>query len=101
MLFRYDKTNKFSCKSIQQNTAISTQKQDVAKITDEIANSKEFDGKNSVKGRNLNISSFNYNLNVAVSKKTSIVFNKKVEKTIVAKTQEVDNWETFKSFPLT
>ena len=86
----------------QQNAAIATQTQDVAKITDEIAklvienaNAKEFDGKNSVKGRNLNISSSNYNSNVAVSKKTSTVFNKKVEKTIVAKTQEVDDWETF------
>ena len=86
----------------QQNAAIATQTQDVAKITDEIAklvienaNAKEFDGKNSVKGRNLNISSSNYNSNVAVSRKTSTVFNKKVEKTIVAKTQEVDDWETF------
>jgi methyl-accepting chemotaxis protein len=79
----------------QLNASIATQTQDVARVTDEIAklviksvDNKEFDGKNSVKAKNMNIS-------LVSNKKTNVVTNKKVENTVTSKSDNGDDWESF------
>ncbi|MDD2887290.1 MAG: methyl-accepting chemotaxis protein [Aliarcobacter sp.] len=87
----------------QLNASIATQTQDVARVTDEIAklviksvDNKEFDEKNSVKARNMNISSVSHNsINVVPNKKMVSTIEKKVEKTVVAKADDGDDWESF------
>ncbi len=81
----------------QENASIATQTQDVAKITDEIAklviksvDNKEFEGKNSVKAKSMNISISSSN-----NKKIVSPVEKKAEKTIVTKTDTGDDWESF------
>ena len=88
----------------QQNAAVASQTQDVAVITDEIAklivndtNSKEFEGKDSVKARNMNTKA-----NSSYEVKTTQSLHKNIEKKpikqetkIVSNKSDDTEWESF------
>ena len=93
----------------QQNAAVASQTHDVAVVTDEIAklvvsnaDAKEFNGKNEVKAKEMNLkhdSSYDIRTNEVVHKKTStpvknqaVSKNQKVESNISKKDYE---WESF------
>ena len=93
----------------QQNAAVASQTHDVAVITDEIAklvvsnaDAKEFNGKNEVKARNINVksnSSYNVQTNHVTHKKTEhkTVAHKQVkeETKIVSNKSDDNEWESF------
>ena len=93
----------------QQNAAVASQTHDVAVITDEIAklvvsnaDAKEFNGKNEVKARNMNVksnSSYNVQTNHVTHKKTEhkTVAHKpaKEETKIVSNKSDDNEWESF------
>ena len=93
----------------QQNAAIASQAHDVAVITDEIAklvvsnaDAKEFNGKNEVKARNINVksnSSYNVQTNHVTHKKTEhkTVAHKQVKEDtkIVSNKSDDNEWESF------
>ena len=82
----------------QQNAAVASQAHDVALITDEIAklvvnnaNAKEFNGKESVKGKNLNVKS-----NSSHELKSTPITHKKVESKVISSNKASDEeWESF------
>ena len=93
----------------QQNAAVASQTHDVAVITDEIAklvvsnaDAKEFNGKNEVKARNINVksnSSYNVQTNHVTHKKTEhkTVAHKQVKEDtkIVSNKSDDNEWESF------
>ena len=93
----------------QQNAAVASQTHDVAVITDEIAklvvsnaDAKEFNGKNEVKARNMNVksnSSYNVQTNTITHKKTEhkTVAHKQVKEDtkIVSNKSDDNEWESF------
>jgi methyl-accepting chemotaxis protein len=88
----------------QQNAQIASQTHDVAVITDEIAklvvsnaNSKEFIGKNEVKGKNINIksnSSSETKTKPVIHKNTAVKVMQKETKIISNKSNDAE-WESF------
>jgi methyl-accepting chemotaxis protein len=88
----------------QQNAQIASQTHDVAVITDEIAklvvsnaNSKEFIGKNEVKGKSINIksnSSSETKIKPVIHKKTEVKVMQKETKIISNKSNDAE-WESF------
>ncbi len=93
----------------QQNAAVASQTHDVAVITDEIAklvvsnaDAKEFNGKNEVKARNINVksnSSYNVQTNHVTHKKKEhkTVAHKQVKEDtkIVSNKSDDNEWESF------
>ena len=93
----------------QQNAAVASQTHDVAVLTDQIAklvvsnaDEKEFNGKNEVKARNMNVksnSSYNVQTNTITHKKTEhkTVAHKpaKEETKIVSNKSDDNEWESF------
>jgi methyl-accepting chemotaxis protein len=88
----------------QQNAQIASQTHDVAVITDEIAklvvsnaNSKEFIGKNEVKGKNINIksnSSSETKIKPVIHKNTAVKAIQKETKIVSNKSNDAE-WESF------
>jgi methyl-accepting chemotaxis protein len=83
----------------QQNAQIASQAHDVALITDEIAklvvsnaNAKEFEGKNEVKAKNMNIKSYQTSKKV---ENHSIKTQTKETKVVSSKSSDSDEWESF------
>ena len=86
----------------QQNASVANQTHDVALITDDIAklivndtNTKEFDGKNQVKAKSINIKKeINQDFSSHTAKKEQVKVQK-VETKKVSSQKEQDEWESF------
>ncbi len=86
----------------QQNASVANETQDVALITDNIAklivndtNTKEFDGKNQVKAKNINLKKeYKEELKNHSFKKEQVKVQK-VETNKVSSSKEQDEWESF------
>lgn len=86
----------------QQNAAIATQAHDIALGTDEIArmivedvDAKEFNGKNSVKARENNISQKTQNFETKSVKKVNIARQNTIQAKKIVDTSSDDEWESF------
>jgi methyl-accepting chemotaxis protein len=89
----------------QQNAAVASQTHDVAVITDEIAklvvntaNEKEFNGKNEVKAKEMNLKKPK-NENIVPTKRTQSKINENVsikkETKVISSNTKNDEWESF------